>query len=121
MKIVIADDDSGVARFLLRILKGEGHQCIAVSSGKELAQQHANRKPRAIISDVSLGDVDGISICRGLREVDSQLLIVIMSGDPFSLQRAREDGFHYTLRKPFTLREVKGILSRLKEACGDSR
>jgi len=113
--ILIADDEAGVRRLVARMIVRRGHTCLEASGGNEALRLYTEKQPQAVISDVNLGDADGVDICLRLRRQAPQTAIAIMTGDQASVVRACRAGFHLVMRKPFTLKKLERLLERLEE------
>ena len=84
-KILIVDDDEGVTQTFARMLRLEGYQVrTAVSAEKGLAEAQASH-PDAIILDLRMPLMDGLSFLRRLRAHDEQRAtpVAIVTGDYF--------------------------------------
>src|SRR4051794_18913342 len=102
LKIVIADDDPGVLDTYKRMLRGLGHTVIgAASSGAELVEQAQSQKPELVISDIKMGDFDGIEAARQICQNEA-VPIIFVSGysDSELIERAQADYVLGYLVKP---------------------
>jgi len=63
-----------------------------------------------LLCDVDLPDGDGISLSGALLKAHPSLAVVIISGNPENLGRAREVGFTACLRKPFSLDDLQALI-----------
>lgn len=109
MKILIVDDDPLVRKLISRVLRGQAEVVEAEDqeSGEKIFDN--DRFDMALV-DVNLGSGDGIELGIRFRDLDPQLIVVIMSGDPANEIRARESGLGEMLLKPFTSGELKSRL-----------
>lgn len=62
------------------------------------------------VCDVDLPDGDGITLAQALVKEKPSLSVVIVSGLPDNLDRARRNGLAACLKKPFELHELKGLI-----------
>ena len=112
MKILVAEDDPISCRILTANLTKWGHEVVATQNGHDAWQAlHAQDAPSLAILDRVMPDVDGIEICRRLREekTESALHIILLT----SLNR-REDllegleaGADDYLTKPLDAHELR--------------
>lgn len=112
MTILVADDDPAIRRLLRRILERLGYDCVTTVGAAGLQARCTRRRPGAVISDVGLGEGDGIDACLELRRRYPRLAMIIMTGDPIEARRARSAGFLEVLDKPFTVEEFAAALRR---------
>jgi class 3 adenylate cyclase len=68
--ILIADDDSGVRDSLQTILEGEGYGVIQADSGDQAIAVTRTLKIDAFLLDIEMPGMDGITLCRGIREIE---------------------------------------------------
>ncbi len=89
MKVLIADDDAATLRLLGNYLKSWGYDVVSVSGGVEaweiLQQPDA---PRLVILDWMMPDLNGIDICRRVRQMEGGNLIHIII---LTAREAKED------------------------------
>lgn len=115
MRILIAEDDPISCRILTANLTKWGHEVVVTHNGRDAWQAlHAQGAPSLAILDRVMPDVDGIEICRQLREekTDSPIHVILLT----SLNR-REDllegleaGADDYLTKPLDAHELRARL-----------
>jgi diguanylate cyclase (GGDEF)-like protein len=113
MKILIAEDDPISCRILTNNLTKWGHEVVVTHNGHEAWRALcANDAPSLAILDRVMPDVDGIEICRQLREAESPVHVILLT----SLNR-REDllegleaGADDYLTKPLDTHELRARL-----------
>lgn len=102
-RLLIIDDSLFVSRLLARLLERAGHATMAIERPAEIPMALETGVFQAAFVDVNLGGgVDGIGVALGLRIQRPAMRIVVMSGDPASLAKARAAGFRHVLGKPFS-------------------
>ena len=115
MNILIADDDAIPRRFLQVALSKAGHEVVVARDGAEAWQllQRADA-PRLAILDWLMPGLDGVEICRKVRQWDHALyvyLILLTSKDQQEdIIAGLEAGADDYLIKPFDLEELEGRL-----------
>jgi len=78
-RILIVDDDPDCLATLSESLEWEGFGVLLTSKGHEALRMVAGSNVTLVILDLNLLDVDGIQVCRRLRQ-ESQVPIIILSG-----------------------------------------
>jgi sigma-B regulation protein RsbU (phosphoserine phosphatase) len=68
MKILIAEDDPVASKILRLTLEHVGHEVIVVSDGAAAWQRFLDEPIRIVISDWMMPEVDGLQLCRRIRE-----------------------------------------------------
>jgi DNA-binding NtrC family response regulator len=82
-RVLIVDDDKDTRELLSELLALDGIRCLTASSG-EVALKMLEEKPSIglLITDLRMGQVDGLDLIRHVREsVRAALPIIIVSGD----------------------------------------
>jgi two-component system KDP operon response regulator KdpE len=105
--VLVCDDETQILRALRVILRDAGFEAIPASSGEEALDAAAISRPQAGIIDLVLPDMDGIELCRRLREWTTIPLIVLSAvEDEEAKVRALAAGADDYVTKPFGPREL---------------
>jgi DNA-binding response OmpR family regulator len=113
MRILIVEDEVGLAKTLKRGLEEERYAADAVGDGRD-ALDYATMAPYdVIILDVMLPGLDGFTVCRRLREagVTSHILVLTALSEVEERVRGLDAGADDYLTKPFAFKE---LLARLR-------
>jgi CheY-like chemotaxis protein len=112
--VVVADDDDAM-RMLCRVnLELEGYRVLEAGSGDELDRLLAEEKGISLLLlDIHLGDRDGMEVARTLRKARPEIPIAFLTGSGFYSRDDADAVGDATIRKPFTLEELTGTVSRL--------
>jgi len=104
-RILIVDDEPGVRAALTGVLRDEEYLVDAVDSGEACLERVAERPYDAILLDVWLPGIDGLTTLAHLRErqVDAQVLIISGHGSIESAVRAIKMGAFDFVEKPLSL------------------
>ena len=113
-RILVCDDEPQILRALKVVLREAGFETIPAETGEEALDRAAVRPPDAAIVDLVLPDIDGIEVCRRLREWSDMPIIVLSAvGEEEEKVRALEAGADDYVTKPFGSRE---LVARLQAA-----
>ncbi len=117
--VLVCDDELQIVRALKVILRDAGFEVIAASGGEEALDLAAVRNPEAAIVDLVLPDVDGVEVCRRLREW-SEIPIIVLSavGEEDAKVRALAAGADDYVTKPFGPRELIARLEAVLRRSG---
>jgi two-component system alkaline phosphatase synthesis response regulator PhoP len=123
--VLIVEDESSIASFVSLYLKKAGYGVKAVGSGGDALAQVEAEQPALIILDLMLPDMDGIEVCRRIRQRrDIPILMLTARDEDIDKIIGLEVGADDYLTKPFNPRElvarVKSILRRSAPARRDS-
>ena len=113
MRILVVDDDLAVCRSIDRALRLEGYEVLTVSSGGEALEAVAQRSPDALVLDLQLPDIDGLQVCRRIRDAGDDTPILMLTARLAIDDRVQglDAGADDYLVKPFALEE---LLARLR-------
>lgn len=112
MKILVADDDAVPRRFLQGALMQAGHEVVVARNGDEAWQLlQVAHAPRLAILDWLMPGLDGVEICRRIRQWDTAAyvyIILLTSKDqPEDIIAGLEAGADDYLTKPFDPQELE--------------
>ena len=116
-KILIVEDDLDMQEMMVSFMQKNGFMVIAANNADELTERLKSQRVDLILLDVMLGDENGISICREIRETNNIPIIIVSA---LSADQDRLSGFEVGaddyIVKPFNpqilLAKVKAILKR---------
>ena len=80
-RILTVDDEPGVLEFLARLFEDAGHQTVGASDGKSALREFYNSRPDVAVVDVMMPDMDGVELCRRIREVSYIPVIALTAID----------------------------------------
>ncbi len=116
--ILIVDDDSRVTSALRRTLAYEGYQVSVAANGEAALATARTKSPDLVILDLMLPGMDGIEVCRRLRNAGDSIAVLMLTARDAVADRVAglETGADDYLVKPFALEEllarVKALLRR---------
>lgn len=113
MRILVIEDDPGIAGFTVNGLRESGHSVDHAADGKEGLYLATTGEYDALIVDRMLPGVDGLTILRTLRASDNRTPAIILSalGDAEEKVKGLKAGADDYLGKPFAFAE---LLARLE-------
>jgi DNA-binding response OmpR family regulator len=113
MRVLVVEDEAKIARFIDKGLKEEGYAVDLARNGEE-ALLFARAAPYdLIILDLLLPKLDGISVCRQIRDLDLSVAILILTARDSIEDRVKglDAGADDYLVKPFAFAE---LLARMR-------
>ncbi len=115
--VLVVEDESSIASFVALYLKNAGYGVQTVGTGSEALETVESGRPALVVLDLMLPDIDGIEVCRRIRQrSDVPVLMLTARDEDIDKIIGLEVGADDYLTKPFNPRElvarVKSILRR---------
>jgi DNA-binding response OmpR family regulator len=122
-RILVVDDDPTVAEVVARYLLRDGHEVECVADGNAALRSAAAGAPDLVVLDLMLPGLDGLEVCRRLRERWPVPIVMLTAlGEETDRLVGLETGADDYVTKPFSPRElalrVKSVLRRARGALG---
>ena len=113
MRVLVAEDDRGVQRFVVKGLQEHAYAVDAVSTGTEALEQAEINSYDLVILDVMLPGLNGFEVCRRLREGGQKIPVLMLTARDAVEDRVAglDHGADDYLTKPFEFRE---LLARMR-------
>ena len=117
-RVLVVEDDPHLAAGVMENLRAEGYEVSAAGDAERALEWLRGQHCALIVLDVMLPGIDGLAMCRTLREQgnNTPVLFLTARGDPVDRVRGLEAGGDDYLAKPFHLQEfllrVRAILLR---------
>jgi two-component system response regulator MprA len=125
VKVLVVDDDPAVSGALNRALRLEGYEVSLAVDGPESLEEIAVRPPDAVILDIGLPVMDGLEVCRRLRNAGNDTPVLMLTARDAINDRVQglDAGADDYLVKPFALAELlarlRALLRRRPEDTGE--
>ena len=116
MNFLVVDDNRLLNRFLTTYLRGKGHACSSLSDSSKVMNWLDTNACDAIILDIGMPKIDGISLTGMIREKHSTLPIAMFTGlgyDEEAMQAARKAGANGYVSKGLGPSEIYSALMRV--------
>ena len=120
MRILVVDDEPAVREALERILRHDGFDVAVACDGREAVRSQAAAPADAILLDVLMPGLDGLEVCRRMRDIGDRTPVLMLTardevGDRVAGLEAGADDY---LSKPFSLDELLARLRALLRRSG---
>ncbi|MBL8794918.1 MAG: sigma-54-dependent Fis family transcriptional regulator [Planctomycetia bacterium] len=121
--ILVVDDEQAVCWALERALGQEGHQVSVASSAEEAFGRATQKRPDAVLLDVRLPGIDGLTALGRLRQLTHEAPVIVITafGNLDTAVRAVEGGAFDYLTKPFDLSQALDAVGRALQAAGERK
>ena len=111
-RVLVVEDDGDIAEVLRRSLRMEGYDVRLADDGVEALDQSSLFAPDAVVLDLGLPRLDGIEVCRRLREEGDVPILILTARDGVDARvEGLDSGADDYLVKPFERQE---LLARLR-------
>jgi len=106
-RILVVEDERDLNDLIARQLRQEGHEVVQAYDGPDGLVAVASNKPELVILDWMLPGLDGIAVCRKIRERTlTPVLMLTARSEEADVILGLEVGADDYLRKPFRMREL---------------
>ena len=118
MKILLAEDDNDMRRFLVKALQNAGYDVASFDNGLSAYNRLREEPFELLLTDIVMPEMDGIELARRATELDPDIKVMFITGfaavalNPDS--RAPKDA--KILSKPFHLRELVNEVEKMMAA-----
>jgi two-component system KDP operon response regulator KdpE len=113
-RILVVDDEPNIIGTVAPLLRARGYEVFSAMTGGAALDAVARDKPDLIVLDLSLPDIDGVEVCRRVRESAGMPILVLSArgaeGDKVNALDAGADDY---VTKPFGTEE---LLARIRAA-----
>ena len=114
-KILLAEDDNDMRRFLVRALENAGHEVVDFDNGKSAYARLQEETFSLLLTDIVMPEMDGIELARRASELDPDIKVMFITG--FAAVALNPDSHAprnaKILSKPFHLRDLVAQVERM--------
>jgi len=117
--ILLVEDDERISEPLIRVLGTEGYEVVHAPNGTVGLEAISLREPDLVLLDLTLPDIDGLDVCRKIREDRPELPIIMLTAraEEMDVIVGLGAGADDYVPKPFRLAELAArIKARLRIA-----
>ena len=106
-KILVVDDEEPMRKLIVSLLSPKGHQCVTANNGREALDKFMETKFDALITDIVMPEMDGITLTEELSKHYQNLPVMVMTGytEEYSAETAIASGAREFINKPFSISE----------------
>ena len=120
-RVLVVDDEPAVRRALERALRLDSYDVALAADGEEALDALATSPADAVILDVAMPRLDGLEVCRRMRQAGDRTPVLMLTARDAIDDRVKglDVGADDYLVKPFALRELQARLRALLRRSGD--
>lgn len=116
MKILLAEDDNDMRRFLAKALQNAGYDVLSFDNGLSAYNRLREEPFELLLTDIVMPEMDGIELARRAAEMVPGLRVMFITGfAAVTLKAGREMPNARVLSKPFHLRDLVAEVDRVFE------
>ena len=117
IKILVIDDEKLVRWSLEQNLSGDGYIVLTADKGLDGLSLFKEEAPDITLLDIHLPDVSGITVLEGIKEINNQALVVMITafGDIQTAVKTIKLGAYDFVEKPFNLEKLKILVEKALE------
>jgi len=118
VRILLAEDDEDMRRFLAKALDNAGYQVVSFNNGLSAYERLREEPFHLLLTDIVMPEMDGIELARRATELDPDIKVMFITGfaavalNPDS--KAPRDA--KVLSKPFHLRDLVNEVEKMMAA-----
>jgi two-component system alkaline phosphatase synthesis response regulator PhoP len=114
-RILIAEDESDLAKGLRDNLQFEGYEVVLAGDGEAALQAATKQNPDLVLLDVMMPKLDGLEVCKRIRQAGFMIPVLMLTAksQEIDIIRGLEMGADDYITKPFSVRE---LVARIKAA-----
>ena len=120
MKVLIIDDEEGIAKILSKFCQQEGHEAFTAHTAKDGLERAEVLNPDVILLDINLPDMLGLEVLAKINEKKLHAQVVMITGEASvdSAVQAMKMGAEDYLEKPLNVEKLKVLLKKIAEKQG---
>ncbi len=114
LKALVVEDDPDITTVIVESLAAAGFEVTSAADGRSAIEKAAEISPDLVTLDLTLPKMDGIEVCRRLRETsDCYIVMISARADEIDRLIGLEVGADDYLLKPFSPRELRAHVAAL--------
>ena len=117
LHILVVDDEKSHAEVVSEILERRGYACTIACSGKEGAKKIEEDEFDLVLTDLKMGDLDGLEILKRAKEFlpEAEVMVITGYGDVKTAVKALQQGASHYLLKPLDKNELLTVVAKSAE------
>jgi two-component system KDP operon response regulator KdpE len=110
-RLLVIDDERAILRAVTTGLRARGYEVVTAQTGEEGLSRAALDAPDVIVLDLGLPDLDGVEVCRRIRQwTETPIVVLSAHGTEDRKVQALDEGADDFITKPFGMAELEARL-----------
>ena len=116
--IMVVDDAAFMRMKASKLLVDHGYTVVEASNGAEAVEAYKKQRPDAVLLDITMPDMDGLTALKALREIDpdARIAMVTAMGQQQIVMEAIKAGAKDFVVKPFDAARIMAAVDKLLAA-----
>ncbi|MBA4188791.1 MAG: sigma-54-dependent Fis family transcriptional regulator [Planctomycetaceae bacterium] len=117
LRVLVIDDDKGLAEAIAESLERRGHDCTVCTTGKGGLAKLDDDSFDVVLTDLRMADVGGLEVVKRCRQVlpDAEVFVITGFADVKTAVEAMKLGASHYLQKPIDLAELRAVVDKSAE------
>ncbi|NHZ71548.1 MAG: response regulator [Aquificales bacterium] len=115
--VLVVDDEDMTRQMISMFMKMDGHETVEAVDGVDALEKVAQHHPDAIILDVMMPEMDGVTMCKKLRanSATAAIPVLMLSGRSQigAEQEGLDAGANVYMKKPMDPKEMLKVLNEM--------
>jgi len=114
-KVLVIDDEPGIRNLLDTLLSRKGYDVVLADGGRKGLELFRRERPDAVVLDLKMLEMDGVTVLTQLRNADQKLPVIILTGagTPETERQMSALGVSEFIEKEFSMHRLGDALKRL--------
>ena len=106
-RILVVDDEPQITRVLRTTLGAQGYEIRTANDGEQALEVLRDWTPHLVITDLAMPNLDGLALCRSIRErLQVPIIVLSVRGQERNKVEALDAGADDYVTKPFSMKEL---------------
>lgn len=115
LKLLVVDDEKDVCEYTAMHLKRKGYDALVANAPEEALSLIKEQKPDVMLLDINLPGMNGVDLLKAVREFNTKVKVVMISGYPLDLHDPQFNGLNISefMHKPVPLSALDSMLEKI--------